>query len=183
MGKRSHENALLDPMDLYETPAKATQSIIDTVISKLPNHKDLILYDCCCGNNAIVNVLINNGYKAIGTDKYTQEVSIDALIDLLPEHDIIITNPPFNVSTAFVKKFYETGKPFLMILPINNLSRKNKHILFQQYGVIVYTIFPLPKYLHKGKDVQADETAWFYGNSGEVGEGEIIVKYCGKLYS
>lgn len=183
MGRRSFENALLDPMELYETPARATQSIIDTVISKIPKHKDLIFYDCCCGNNAIVNVLINQGYKAIGTDKFTQEVSVDALKDPLPEHDIIITNPPFNVSTQFLKMFYESGKPFLMILPTCNISRKHKHILFQQYGVIAYCIFPKPTYLHDGKEFQIDETAWFYGNSGEVGEGEIIVKYCGKLYN
>ena len=156
--------------------------IIHAVISNIPNHKDLIYYDCCCGNNAIVNVLTSNGYKAIGTDKFTQDVSVDALIDPLPEHDIIVTNPPFNVSTQFLKMFYESGKPFLMILPTNNLSRKHKHILFQKYGVVVYCIFPQPKYLHNGKDIQADETSWYYGNSGEVGEGEIIVKYCGKLY-
>ena len=46
----------------------------------------------------------------------------------------------------------------------------------------MYCIFPKPEFLCNGNSIQADETAWMYGNSGLVGEDEIIVKYCGKLY-
>ena len=130
----------------------------------------------------MVNVLLKNGLKAIGTDKFTKDKSLDALVDELPPYDMIVTNPPFNLGTKFLKMFYESGKPFLVILPIKNLGRQEKHKLFYQYGIIMYCIFPKPDFLCNGKSIQADETAWMYGNSGLVSEGEIIVKYCGKLF-
>ena len=165
--------------ELYETPIHATQSIIEALIEKLPNNEDLKYYDCACGNKAIVNVMIHNGFDCIGTDLYTQSAFVDYLKDEIPNHDFIITNPPFNQANEFLQKAYDSKKPFLMLLPIDCLGTKKKHLMFHMYGVIVYCIFPKPKFLHEGKHVQIDNTGWFYGNSGLVGEGEIIIKNCG----
>jgi len=56
------------PQDLYETHPSAVSAIIHLI----QNYKEKIVYDPCCGNNAITNVLFNNGFtKTIGTDLFT----------------------------------------------------------------------------------------------------------------
>ena len=156
-----------------------TQTLIDNVISEIPNCDSLVYYDCACGNNAIVNVFLKNELQCIGTDLFTQDVKVDYLNDELPEHDFIVTNPPFSLGTKFLKKLYESGKPFILLLPVVNVSRKAKHLLFHEYGVIMYCTFPRGPFLREGKQVQVDECAWFYGNSGKVSKGEIVVKSIG----
>ena len=165
--------------DLYETPFEATQSIVEVLINGLADKNEIVFYDPACGNNAIVDVFTNNGLSCIGTDLFTQKVNVDFLKDELPQYDFLITNPPFNMSSDFLVKAYNSGKAFLMLLPIDCIGTKNKYLLFHKYGVIVYCIFPKPKFLHEGKHVQVNNCAWFYGNSGLVSKGEIIMKSCG----
>ena len=179
-GRRSSADAK-GLQDLYETPPHATQAIIDVVINQLPNKDLLVFYDCACGNNAVVNVFLSNNLHAIGTDLYTQVNKVDYLTDDIPYYDFLITNPPFSDSTKFLKKAYESGKPFLLLLNLLHLGRKAKYLLFQQYGVIIYCVFPSPRFLHNGKNVHIEESAWFYGNSGSVGAGQIVVTHCGHL--
>ena len=166
--------------DLYETNEKAILAIYDFVISKLPNFKEIMFYEPAMGNGRIINVLKSKGIQIYGNDKFTQGHSVDYLTDIVPDtlYDFIITNPPFNKATEFLKKMYESAKPFLLLLPFDYLSTISRYSLFHEYGVIIYILFPKPRFTKEGKEIQVASSAWYYGNSGRVTKGEILVKHC-----
>lgn len=39
-----------------------------------------------------------------------------------PEYDCIVSNPPFTQKDAVIKRLYELGKPFAVLLPLNSLQ-------------------------------------------------------------
>lgn len=165
--------------DLYETTEPAISAIYDYVIKSLPNKDGLMFYEPAMGNGNIVQYFQSKGLNIVGSDKYTQNLSVDFIEDEIPDcYDFIITNPPFNKATEFLEKCYETKKPFLLLLPLEYLSSASRYKIFHEHGVIIYIIFPKPKFDVKGKDVDIGGCAWYYGNSGLVSKGEIVVKHC-----
>ena len=63
------------------------------------------------------------GYKVIcshlnnGEDFFTFEPK---------DYDLIISNPPFSKKDAVIKRLYELGKPFAILLPIQSLQSKER---------------------------------------------------------
>ena len=165
--------------DLYETNEPAISAIYDYVIKSLPNKDGLMFYELAMGNGNIVQYIQSKGLNIVGTDKYTQKLSVDFIDDVIPDcYDFIITNPPFNKATEFLEKCYETKKPFLLLLPFEYLTTVSRYKIFHEFGVVVYIIFPKPTFDVKGKEVGVGGCAWYYGNSGLVSKGEIVVKHC-----
>ena len=92
--------------DLYETPKCLIWELLNSASElnlKIQN-KDVKILDCCCGKNAIVNEMQEQGYKNItGTDLIYGD---DFLSEDYPEekYDVIIMNPPFKDFNKFVEK-------------------------------------------------------------------------------
>ena len=69
--------------------------------------------------SAFVNELFLNGNKVIsshlneGLDFFNYEPYY---------YDIIISNPPFSIKDAVLKRLYELNKPFAILLPMNSLQ-------------------------------------------------------------
>ena len=182
MGRRSSVGSGVKPQqDLYETSPKTVQAIIDELIVKIPNYKQLVLWEPFAGNNKIVDVIVSNGMRCVGTDKFTYDVSTDYLtitdVDI-PYHDMVISNPPFCISTDILNKLYASNKPFIMLLPLVNVSRIKKHKLFMKYGIIIYIVFPTPTFLREGRTIQVDVCAWFYYSPNVCSPGSIVIKNC-----
>ena len=138
-----------------------------------------MFYEPAMGNGNIVNYFKSKGLNIVGTDKYSQESSVDFIEDTISDcYDFVITNPPFNRATEFIEKCYESKKPFLLLLPLEYLGLASRYSLFYENGVIIYIIFPKPRFVNNGTERQVGECAWYYGNSGLVGKGEITVKHC-----
>lgn len=51
------------------------------------------------------------------------------------EFDCIVSNPPFTLKDKILKKLYEIGKPFAVLLPIQSLQSKDRTPLFTKYGL------------------------------------------------
>jgi hypothetical protein len=49
------------------------------------------------------------------------------------EFDCIVSNPPFTLKDKILKKLYEIGKPFAVLLPIQSLQSKDRTPLFMKY--------------------------------------------------
>ena len=49
--------------------------------------------------------------------------------------DCIVSNPPYSIKTQVVKRLYELGKPFMMLLPQNCLQSKERTHYFIKYGL------------------------------------------------
>ena len=48
------------------------------------------------------------------------------------EYDIIISNPPFTLKDEVLKRLYELGKPFAILLPLNSLQGVSRYKYFKQ---------------------------------------------------
>lgn len=139
--------------NLYWTPDWAVENLLPVI------PKDVkVIFECACGNKNISKVLEKHGYKVISTDITT---GFDFLTDDMDkEYDMILTNPPFNLKTQFLKRCYELEKPFLLLCPITVLESNKRLKMYKENGV---TFFMPPKRVnfissyeeHKGKKSSA----------------------------
>ena len=80
--------------------------------------------------NGIIDAVVEAGAKVLDTgdeDFFS--------IDPSDQYDIIITNPPYSKKYQFLRKCYELGKPFAMLLPLTTLEGKDRNILFEENGI------------------------------------------------
>lgn len=109
------------------------------------------------GNNPFTNVLSPLGYKVIETGMEGGQDFLTHQPDF--EFDAIITNPPYSKKDAFIKRCYELGKPWFLLLPITALEGKGRWELYRQKGVSV--LLPKGRIDFLGKGVWF-YTAWFF---------------------
>lgn len=131
------------------------------------------IYDPCCGTKVIGNVLRRSSFghiPIIETDLYTIP---DANIDFLKadNNDIreccscIMTNPPYgnNNKTKFLKKCYEIGLPFMLLLPVQSLNTPARISMFQNFGITIMYLSPDPRFFsaETEKEISVGGMAWF----------------------
>ena len=76
--------------------------------------------------------LNEKGFLTTGTDILTGH---DFLNWQPKTFDCIITNPPFSLKDQFLKRCYDLGKPFALLIPLTSLEGKKRQELFQKYGI------------------------------------------------
>jgi len=94
-------------LDYYPTPKEVTFAFMKTV--NWPS--DLRIWEPACGNNHMVDVLRTRFTNVIGTDIQTGD---DFLASNLLDVDACVTNPPFKLSSQFIKK--ATIYPYVAML-------------------------------------------------------------------
>lgn len=80
-----------------------------------------------------VRVLQSEGFKVIFSHidvnydffKYTPPVQYDA----------IVSNPPFSIKDAILKRLYALKKPFMVLLPQNSFQSDKRTQMFMEHGV------------------------------------------------
>ncbi len=83
-------------------------------------------------NSNYVKVFKENGYNVI----YSHINDEKDFFTYIPEKfDIIVSNPPFSIKTKILKRCYEIGKPFALLLPITALEGIERGKLFREYGI------------------------------------------------
>lgn len=76
----------------------------------------------------------------------------------------IVTNPPYSQKDAFLRRAYELGLPWFMLLPITAIEGKRRQALYAHHGVSLY----LPRgRIEFGKGGVWFYTAWFFWIPGE----------------
>jgi len=116
--------------DEYRTPPHA----VIPLIKYIP--KGCVVWECTDnGDSFITKTLIEFGYNVIST---SIREGFNFLTDVPDfDFDVIITNPPYSLKTEFLKKCYELGKPFALLLPITALEGVERGKLFRKYGIEV----------------------------------------------
>ena len=78
---------------------------------------------------------------------------------------MIISNPPFTQTAAVLKRLYELGKPFAILLPLNSLQGVSRYKYFKQ-GIQILTFdkrigFHNPENMKEYKKGSSFATAYF----------------------
>lgn len=115
--------------DFYPTPPEATIALLDFLESKMLLRKTDRIWECACGNNAMVDVIRNRGYHVIATDISTGHDYLTTDV----ETEWIITNPPFILSQKFIERSIANGKPFAMLLKSQYWHSAKRRKLFTDH--------------------------------------------------
>jgi len=114
--------------DFYPTPPDVTVALLDLIRPIL--HPNSTIWEPACGEGDMQNAITDRGFTVIGTDIQngfnflTMEPPFD--------YDWIITNPPFTSSEAFIRRAYDTGKPFCMLLKSQYWHSARRFSLFRE---------------------------------------------------
>jgi len=112
-------------LDFYPTPPEATIALLDFL--KL---KPTTVWECASGNGAMVDVLKQYGHDVIATDIINGE---DYLL-IKRDADIIITNPPFNISDKFIEKAVNECSIVAFLLKTQYWHAKKRYKLFKKHS-------------------------------------------------
>lgn len=110
--------------DFYPTPPEATMALLQ-FLNLPPGTR---VWEPACGQGHIVRVLEQMGYSVIGTDIQT---GVDFLTAPCAACDWIITNPPFVLAEAFIRRCGEHGLPFALLLKSQYWHAVCRYELFQ----------------------------------------------------
>lgn len=133
---------------------------ISPLLKYLPERK-ITIWECTdFGSSNITKVLREGGYDVISTHKNDFNFLLDT-----PDFgfDMIITNPPYSLKDSFIKKCYEYGKPFCLLLPITALEGKIRGGLYREYGLEVLVFDSRISFMDNNKSCWFN-TSWFCHN-------------------
>lgn len=88
-------------------------------------------YECTANiSSSIVDVMQAEGYNI------NPSMGSDFLLDPVPQDiNVIITNPPYSKKDLFIRKCYQTGKPFALLLPVSSLQGRARGKMFAKHGI------------------------------------------------
>ena len=117
-----------------------------------------IYYDCTSGESSnMVDFLNSNGFVCLSSGKR------NFLTDDIPSNvDVVITNPPYSKKDKFIKRCYELGKPFALLLPVSALQGQVRGKLFDKHGVEILALNKRIDFTDKGSPHFG--VAWFCHN-------------------
>jgi hypothetical protein len=100
--------------DFYATPPAATQALLSVETF------EGAIWEPACGQGHLSKVLIDAGYEVISTDLVARgygEAGVDFLMEWQPRAPNIVTNPPFKLSSGFVRNALKltTGKVAMLL--------------------------------------------------------------------
>ncbi len=141
--------------DNYPTPPYAVKSLLKYI------PKEWTIWECTGVNSPITKVFRDAGYKVIETCIDHPINRMDFLTDKPDfEFDCIITNPPYSLKTEFLKKCYEYGKPFALLLPLTALEGVERNKLYRKYGIQLLVFDRRVEFDENGRGVWFP-VAWF----------------------
>jgi hypothetical protein len=145
MLKKTGNNAKSD--ECY-TPKEALEPLLEFL------DKGKIYYDCTSDKSSqLVDFLNEKGYRCLSSG------SSNFLVDDIPNVDAIITNPPYSKKDKFIKKCYELGKPFALLLPVSSLQGQARGKMFSENGIEILTLNKRIDFTKKGSPHFG--VAWF----------------------
>lgn len=141
-----------EKFDEFYTPEYAIKPLLKYIPS------NVTVWECCdFGKSEITRLLKEHGCEVISTGKN------ENFFEYKPEKhfDMIITNPPYSLKDEFIKKCYEWGKPFCLLLPITALEGKKRGEMFRSHGI---EILVFDKRVEFQKGSVWFNTSWFCNN-------------------
>lgn len=144
------------PSDACQTPAYA----IDPLLPYLQDSWNI--WEPACGEGYLEGALYDSGFNVVSGDLITGQ----NFFEYEPERwDCLVTNPPFSTHSLWLKRCYELGKPFALLMKVDILGNKGEQEMFDQFGIEVIFVSPrinfkMPRKGWDGGGAQFS-TAWF----------------------
>lgn len=155
--KKPKSNRMGDPaIDRCQTPAYA----LDPLLPYLK--KKWTVWECAAGERNLVFPLAMKVHEVVASDILSGE----DFFSYQPSHwDCIVTNPPYSMKYKWLKRCYELGKPFALLMPVDTVGAKSAQVLFDKYGFEWIFMdkrinFKMPNMGWNGGGAQFS-TAWF----------------------
>jgi len=126
---------------------------INFLVENLDLRNIKAIWECADGKGNISKFLEDKGFLVLKTDKEEDFMKTD--IDC----DMIITNPPYSLKDKFLKRAFELGRPFAMLLPITTLESAKRNEIFRDKSIQV--LIPNKRFDFTGKKNCWFATAWF----------------------
>jgi len=136
------------------TPAYAINPLLPYL------RKEWVILESAYGDGHLAVSLRNAGYTVVGSKDY------NFLTEELIKCDCIVTNPPYSLKTKFLKRCFDSGKPFALLLPLTALEGKVRNALYREHEIQIIIpdrrIHFLMTETRLGKKSSAwFQTAWF----------------------
>lgn len=169
--------------DLYTTPVQAL-SAVWSFMRKDISMDDNIL-EPCAGMNDIASFLVNKGYTVYTNELYPVDgfcynTTMDYLDDdvWLGNHEVIVTNPPYNKATEFILKGFEHAPiqwHFLRLSFLEGQARFDELFnLGKLSDVYIFTYrVSCPKGVNREKTANSVCYAWYRFDKYYVGEPRL----------
>ena len=177
-----------NPRDFYRTPAWCTEALLNYV-ELLPE-----VFDPCCGDGAILEVLKDEGHKVYGLEldaasamEASQIIGAPVAVgDYLdegrghPPHCDVVMNPPYRQAADFIRTALDRSGPrqkVCALLRLNFLGSSRKRIDLVGVGSQLETVIVFsrrPSFTGDGKS-DACEYAFFVFTKGYSGPTEVVV--------
>ena len=135
--------------DEFETPKYA----VDILLPYLKDFK--IIWEPAKGKGLLTNHLREFGFNVIPTDDFFNKEMLD--------WDCIVTNPPFSLKDEFLKRCYELGKPFALLMPLTALEGITRQEMYKKFGIQIILPNRRINFLehHQEKSSAYFVSAWF----------------------
>lgn len=170
------------PMDFYPTPPEVTRALCDHLERHLLIGKGAWIWEPACGDGAMSEVFIERGYNVFSSDiretGYKDQRSIHNFLDAMKmdvNSDWIITNPPFNVSEAFIHRCMNDrfNRPFALLLKSQYWhSMRRNSLFYERKPMFICPLSWRPSFEGKGKSSLMDFIWTIWGR--EDGEARYM---------
>jgi hypothetical protein len=162
-------------LDLYETPSCATEALLR--VERLPHW----VWEPAAGRGAIVDVLRDHGHACVASDIVAYDFPLHFVRDFLTAAktpagvECILTNPPFQIITAFVAHALDLCPRVIMLARLAFLESERRTEILERRGLARVYVFRnrLPMMHRDGwtgpKASSAIAYAWFVWDRGYRG--------------
>lgn len=152
--------------DDCQTPPYALEPLLPYLDQLVDNY--FTVWEPARGDGQLVEALLDagyGGYSGAGVVSSSIQDGQNFFDYEPPLWDCLVTNPPYSIKYDWLKRCYELGKPFALLLPVMTLGAAQAQELFAEYGVQVIFMSPrvdfkMPSLGYKGNGAQFP-TAWF----------------------
>lgn len=116
------------PMDRCETPAYALDPLVPHLI---PEWR---IWEPACGSGRIVRALRSYDFDVIGTDLLVDQNFFTHEPGDWDSWEAIITNPPYSIKPEWIRRCYDLGKPFALLVPVETIGTGEVQRMMEHYG-------------------------------------------------
>jgi len=140
--------------DDWQTPPEAVEPLVPFLKARGVR----VVWEPAAGAGLLAGALERHGFRVIATD-----VAYDPRQDFLRYEpgepwDAIVTNPPYSLRYEFIRRAYELGRPWAMLMTLTTLEGRRQE-LFREHGVELLLLDRRVNFILPGSDGRSG--AWF----------------------